>query len=332
MYNFHFSFSFFILLFHTLSFSQITDNSGHNPKRYEIDVIGQYPEIKTNKRELKKIFKLIFGEEQQTISKPFSVLKDSDNNLWFTDQGLSNIVKVENNVGYIPRLLKKGKLNLLSVIDICNFQKEQILFTDSKLNRVYLLDENQKLLKEFSSDHKFNRPTGIAYSSLSKEVYVVETASHCISVFDKRGKYLRSFGRRGSNTGEFNYPTFICVDKLGIIYVIDSLNFRIQIFDKNGKFLNAFGEHGNGTGCFAGPKGIAIDSKGNIYIADALFHAIQIFDKDGNFLYSFGSQGTGNGQFWLPVGIFIDENDVIYVADSYNSRIQIFKLIPKQEY
>jgi len=85
-----------------------------------------------------------------------------------------------------------------------------------------------------------------------------ETGAHRISVLNRKGEIIKRTGSRGNGPGEFNFPTFIWIDKLGNAYVVDSMNFRIQIFNKNGEFVSAFGEIGDATGYFARPKGIAI--------------------------------------------------------------------------
>ena len=291
--------------------------------------VGKFPQDKKDTKILisKKIIDFIFGKKSIRLTKPISLLIDKNNTLWVADQGNRTIIKAENNVGEIPRVFNKGTEDFLSLVGVCLSSDNNILFTDSHLNSVFLFNENNKELKKFNKNAELEQPTGIAYSNITKEIWLVETAAHRISVFNEQGKLIRRLGKRGNNPGEFNYPTFIWIDKLGTIYVVDSLNFRIQIFDITGKLITVFGEQGDGSGNFARPKGIAVDSSGNIYIADALFHVVQIFDSSGNYLYSFGSQGRENGQFWMPAGIFIDEKDTIYVADSYNSRIQIFKLI-----
>ncbi len=287
-------------------------------------------EIPSNNKEntdksVKKTINFFLGKKSPTLKNPVSVVTTQNGILWIADRGFQKILKFKNGKTEIPKAFKKDK-NLSSIIGLC-IADNKLLFTDSRLNSVFSFNEKENTITIFNKTEKINQPTGIAYSPITKEIWVSETAAHRISVFDEHGKLLKTIGKRGKKPGEFNYPTFIWIDNSGIIYVVDSLNFRIQIFDKNGKLIRAFGKFGDGTGCFARPKGIAVDSFGNIYVADALFHAIQIFDKVGNFLYSFGSQGRGEGKFWMPAGIFIDKKDNIYVADTYNSRIQIFKLI-----
>ena len=232
-----------------------------------------------------------------------------------------------NNVGNGPRFIEKKNKNLASLVGICKFHDNEILFTDSYLNKIFLVDVQKKEFSVLNDSLKLNKVTGIAYCELTKQIWVLETDEHRIVILSEKGEIIKKIGSRGSTKGKFNYPTHIWIDKKGNAYVVDAMNFRVQVFNKEGEIISVFGSNGDATGYFASPKGIATDSYGHIYIADALFHVVQVFDIYGNFLYRFGSQGQDEGQFWMPSGIYIDENDKIYVADSYNSRVQIFQLI-----
>ncbi|XP_065908129.1 tripartite motif-containing protein 2-like [Dysidea avara] len=59
---------------------------------------------------------------------------------------------------------------------------------------------------------------------------VAEYANHCISVFDKAGKFLCCFGSEGSADGQFKQPNYVAVSPDGKVYVSDGGNKRIQIF------------------------------------------------------------------------------------------------------
>ncbi|NOX85836.1 MAG: hypothetical protein GXO86_07725 [Chlorobi bacterium] len=274
-----------------------------------------------------RIAEFFFGKKEAIVlSKPISVFAENPDSFWVLDQGLGSLLKVQDGVGEIPQSFHQ---HYTSLVGICALPQGDLLFTESRLNKVFKLnkDESADKLLEFCPAVKLDQPTGIAFSSLKNEVWVVETALHRITVLDLQGKVIRHIGKRGDGPLEFNFPTFLWIDKSGLVYIVDAMNFRVQILNSEGEFISMFGEIGDATGYFSRPKGIATDSFGNIYIVDALFHAVQIFDKNGNFLYYFGGQGRKDGKFWLPTGIFIDDNDFIYVADSYNSRIQVFQLI-----
>ena len=275
-----------------------------------------------------RIGEFIFGKNQALIlSKPISVIAENPESYWVLDQGLGVLLKVQDKVGEIPQPIKE---KYSSLVGICASSYREIFFTDSRVNKIFKLNLDDHKLVEFNPSVELNQPTGIAYSRLNDELWVVETAAHRISVFNRMGEVVRQIGKRGESPGEFNYPTFIWIDKAGVVYIVDSMNFRIQILNSDGELISVFGQIGDATGYFSRPKGIATDSFGNIYVVDALFHAVQIFDKNGNLLYHFGKQGREDGQFWLPTGIFIDDNDYIYISDSYNSRVQVFQLINGQ--
>ncbi len=298
-------------------------------KTYKVKWVNQYPTLKEQKKNSKKgwLTKLILGKRNIIgLTKPIDIVALNPDSYFVLDQANAIIFKINYNEKKIPKKFRKNNFDFSSLVSLSNFRNSEILFTDSRLNKIFKFDESQKMLESLNDEILLDQPTGIAYSEVSKEIWVVETAAHRISVLNEQGQLIKKVGKRGTAPGEFNFPTAIWIDKSGNVYVVDTMNFRIQIFNKEGEIISVFGEIGNATGYFARPKGIATDSYGNIYITDALYHTVQIFDIKGNFLYQFGDQGRGKGQFWMPSGIYIDDNNYIYVADSYNSRIQIFKL------
>jgi DNA-binding beta-propeller fold protein YncE len=296
-----------------------------------ISWVSQYPahkEIAVKKNTAKRVYEfLVQKDKDKGLGRPVSIVGTSPGSFWVLDQGAETIVQVQKKKADIPRAIKKKENYFTSLVSMCPMENGDILFTDSRLNKVFLYGAEDKRLTILNDSMHFQQPTGIAYSKVANEIWVVETNAHRISILNKNGELIRRIGSRGDGEAQFNFPTSICIDKNGEAYVVDAMNFRVQIFDKDGKFVSMFGEAGDGTGSFARPKGIATDTYGNIYVADALFHAVQIFDKSGNFLYSFGKQGREQEEFWMPAGIYIDSKNYIYVADSYNSRIQIFQLI-----
>lgn len=315
-------------------YSQVNRDSISVIESAEVKWVNQFPSLSARKikkdQSFGQILSAIAGSEKGEnleINKPVSVFAESPSLIWITDQGNGSLFSIKDEKISAPKVFSRQKFTGESLVGICSLPGRGILFTDSRLNKVFLLKNDGKSIEDFLDTVSLKQPTGIAFSGKNSEIWVIETAAHRISIFDIKGQKIKSFGSRGTRNGEFNYPTSISIDDSGYAFIVDALNYRIQIFDSSGNFIRTFGEAGNSSGYFAMPKGIATDSYGNIYVSDALFHVVQIFDKWGHFLYSFGSQGRGPGQFWMPSGIFIDRQDNIYVADSYNSRIQIFNLV-----
>ncbi len=295
-----------------------------------IQWIRQFPPVKENKAKLlffKKITELITGKNDQlTLVKPMSVLASNPDTFVVFDQEKGQPFYVKNQQLEFIKCCKKKNLFFPSLVNSSYLTNREMLFTDSRLNKIFYILADQKEVRILNDSLELNQPTGIAYSLIKNEIWVVETGAHRISVLNKKGELIKRIGKRGTGEGEFNYPTSIWIDNDGLAYVIDAMNYRVQIFNKEGEFILSFGKQGDASGYFARPKGIATDSYRNIYITDALFHTVQIFDKEGRFLYHFGEQGREPGQFWMPSGIYIDKSDFIYVSDTYNSRVQIFKI------
>ncbi|NOX90318.1 MAG: 6-bladed beta-propeller [Calditrichaeota bacterium] len=273
-----------------------------------------------------KIMGFIFGSENVRLKRPNGLFIKSDRECFFIDQGTGSLGRIDLETKRLRLVNKTKDLKLYSAVGICKFGEDSVLITDSGLNKVFLFDIAKNRFSVWNDTLKLNRPTGIAYYPPQKAVLIVETGRHRLIILDKNGRIIRIIGKRGKNPGEFNFPTFVWVDKFGTIYVNDSMNFRVQILNFDGRVKQVFGKAGDASGYFARPKGIATDSMGHIFVVDALFHVVQVFDQEGNLLTYFGKQGRGNGEFWMPTDIFIDNNDRIYIADSYNSRIQIFEL------
>lgn len=321
---------FYFHYFANSDFAQISnitkDPDGNTP--FTVEFISQFSTTKDFKKSeglSNRIFNFLFGSAEKRLIKPISMTIIANNSWIIIDQGNNSVMYLQSDKGDFYNL---SKTTFPSPTGICAGSENQIYFTDSYLNKIFMGNISDKKFKILNDSMTLKRPTGIAFVQERKEIWVVETMAHHITVMNLNGMVLRTYGSRGTSPGEFNFPTFIWIDTNGLVYIVDSMNFRIQIMNLDGEIIFYFGETGDATGYFARPKGIATDSYGHIYVVDALFHTVQIFDRDGQFLSNFGQQGREPGQFWLPVGIYIDAYDRIYVADSYNARIQVFQLIP----
>ena len=291
--------------------------------------VGYIPGEKTNPGFFRRALELITGPQPTELNNPVNIHARDPRNCWIINQGDGKVVAYrDGRLATLPAFRKEYAF-MPSLVGICGSLPEGMLISDSRLNSVYLVDWEGRQYHKFNDFINLNRPTGIAYSMNDDEIWVVETGSHRITVFNRNGVRLRVLGKRGNGPLEFNYPTYIWIDDEGKVYIVDSMNYRVQVLNSQGEFITAFGRQGNVTGTFARPRGIATDSEGNIYVVDGLANVVQIFDISGHLLHYFGSQGQGRYQFWMPSGIYIDDNDYIYVSDSYNSRIQIFQAVKK---
>ncbi len=170
----------------------------------------------------------------------------------------------------------------------------------------------------------FTWPTALLVDD-QERLYVSDEAKSTVTVMDKDGNILGSWGETGSDTGQLDRPSSMDFDADGNIVISDTMNHRIQRFSQDGKHLQTIGgEQGDGDGQMNMPWGVAVDEMGDVYVADWRNDRVQKFDAEGNFVMSFGESGDGKGQFNRPASVTVDAHGDIYVADWLNDRVQLF--------
>src|SRR5499427_7204408 len=164
----------------------------------------------------------------------------------------------------------------------------------------------------------FNRPTDVAWD-LAGNVFIADgyNNSRVVKV-DKNGRWVKTWGDRGRDTGQFNILHSIANDAKGNIYVADRTNRRIQVFDPDGKFLRMFtidvpytkevnimaggAPNPNSLAVSGAPWAICITPPPNqvLYSADAVPGRIYKLSLDGKVLGVLGEAGKEPKQFgWI---------------------------------
>jgi DNA-binding beta-propeller fold protein YncE len=258
---------------------------------------------------------------------PVAVATGRDGRIAVADLGRAVVhVYVPGDRSY-RQLSGAGRERLVAPVGVAFDDELTLYVTDSSGKLLaFAPDGSLKYVRGSAGETPLQRPTGITFCSGSGAIYVVDTLASRVHAFARNGSLLFSFGERGEQSGQFNFPTHAFCSAAGEIFVADSLNFRIQVFDGRGAFRAAFGRHGDGSGDLAMPKGVAVDRDGVIYVVDAMFDNVQLFNRQGDFLLTLGQRGTGFGEFWLPSGAFINEKGELYVCDTYNRRVQVFRV------
>jgi DNA-binding beta-propeller fold protein YncE len=273
---------------------------------------------------------LIGDEKDERLRRPNGILADLEGNIYVADSE-QRIIFVFDQKKKALRFLGFG--SLAGPVGLAIDSKRGIIFvSDSRLKKVMGFDKNtDKNLMTVGSLGEFQSPSGMVYDDERDRLYVSDTRAHIIKVFDKDGKFLFTIGKHGNKDGEFNFPSYLALDRRGRLYVVDGFNFRVQIFDSDGKFISKFGKLGDASGSFSRPNGIGVDSEGHIYVADGAFNNFQIFNEEGKLLLWIGHTGKKPGGFYLPSGLFVDSKDRIYVSDTFNRRVQVFQYLSEKK-
>ena len=152
-------------------------------------------------------------------------------------------------------------------------------------------------------------PRGITFNASNGKVYVVDTVNSRCQVLNSDLTFFSTFGKTGTDKGQFADPCGVTCDSTGKVYVADSRNHRIQVFTAEGVFLRMFGRRGQRAGELDFPAGVSIDSNDMVYVSESSNRRVSVFTSEGQFVTSFG-------EFRRPYGLALDTSGVVYVCDS----------------
>ena len=205
-----------------------------------------------------------------------------------------------------------------------------------------------------AEDGRFRQVTDVAFGP-EGDIFISDGYINSrIAKADKDGNWIKSWGNRGTNPGEFNTPHNIAADAKGNVYVADRGNRRIQVFDSEGKFLriitvdvpfdeNARPAIGNKpdlktyqqvqTFVPGAPWTVCITPPPNqvLFTSDAYPGRVYKLSLDGKVLGVLGQSGKQLKQFGWIHGIACPSENEIYVAELLNWRVQKLILHPKQQ-
>lgn len=171
-------------------------------------------------------------------------------------------------------------------------------------------------------DFKFGLVTAVA-TDKDDNLFVFHRGKNTIAVFDKTGKFLRSWGDNLVTTAHG-----LRLDPDGNVWTTDIGNHLVTKYDPNGKVLLTLGtknKKGATTDTFNKPADIAFTPAGDVYVADGYGNSRVVkFSREGKYLLEWGTKGKAPGQFNLPHAIFLDAKGRVYVGDRENNRIQVF--------
>ena len=171
----------------------------------------------------------------------------------------------------------------------------------------------------------FVEATSVAVDG-SDNVWVFNRGPHPVIVFDRDGKFLRSWGE-----GLIRRAHGIGIGPDGTVWLTDDLHHTIRQFTPAGTLRLTLGDPDQASTLHGGkpfnrPTHSAVCPKtGDVYISDGYGNSrVHKFDPKGRHLLSWGEPGTDPGCFNVPHNIATDAAGLVYVADRENSRVQIF--------
>jgi hypothetical protein len=169
----------------------------------------------------------------------------------------------------------------------------------------------------------FNRPTDIAWDAQGNMFISDAYTNARIVKLDRTGRFIKTWGAKGSGPGQFDMPESVAVDAQGNVYVADLGNKRIQIFDNDGNFKSEI----SGVGA---PVAICISPGRHQYLYSSNSNPpdsmdggeIYRMELDGKVLGKFGAAGKLVKQFGSANEIDCRSTNTLYVGEVTNWRVQ----------
>jgi hypothetical protein len=169
----------------------------------------------------------------------------------------------------------------------------------------------------------FNRPTDVVWDAAGNIFVSDGYGNSRIGKYNANGKFIKSWGVKGTETGQFDTPLSLATDAQGNLYVADRGNKRIQIFTGDGTFKSQI----NGVGS---PWAICISPGQHQYLYSSNSNdtgnldngEIYKLELDGKILGKFGRAGKLPKEFGTVNSIDCRNPNELYVGETLNFRVQ----------
>ncbi|SRR5579883_219726 len=264
-----------------------------------------------------------------TMGPPASVRFDSKGHLWVLNRGPQPILEFDEN-GKFLRSLGEGMFTRTHGLRLD--AEGNIWATDVGAHIVVKLSpQGQTLLtigtkgqagdwNEAAQSRHFTEPNDVALGR-NGDIFVVQghtpgRGDPRVLKFDKDGRFLKTWGGKGTEPGKFEVAHGIAVDAKGLLWVADRENQRIQVFDQDGGFVREIK--------YAGlPCGLDIGER-YIYMVNGFAGQLLRLDLNGNVLATTGRPGKDLGEFGEAHFVAVSPKGEIFVADTVKPALHKF--------
>ena len=196
---------------------------------------------------------------------------------------------------------------------------DNIWTTDNKLHVLRKFSPKGELLVTVgeagvgaADETHFRSPDDIGFSSKG-ELFIADAGNGRIVRLSADGKYINSWGAKGTGDGEFAAAHGLTVDSRDRVIVADRGNNRVQVFSTDGKHLATWSGFGNPFGVLA--------TGDTVIVSDGDAHRLIVLSlNDGREVARWGDPGTVQ----LPHLMATMRDGRLLVTEVNGKRVQIF--------
>jgi hypothetical protein len=173
----------------------------------------------------------------------------------------------------------------------------------------------------------FVRTGGVAWDK-DGNIYVADgvaigAGNARVAKFDKDGHFIKSWGQRGSDVGQFNSLRGIALDAQGNVYVADAGNKRIQVFDGDGNPKAQIANVGTPAAICITPGAHQYLYTSNSNDGESLDNGeIYKLELDGKIVGKFGRAGRLPKEFNMVNAIDCRSDNELLIGELANWRVQ----------
>ena len=199
---------------------------------------------------------------QGQFRDPFGVTYLNDDEILITDTGNRRITQINIQTGTVVttlgRAVEEGGFHF--PFDVCLDEERRIVVTEIFSGRIQVMSREGETISIFGNigPEKLNLP--MCCLPYKDKFFISDGRDDCIKAFDKSGTFLRKFGKRGDQDGQFIHPNGLLIDSFNNLLVCDRRNNRVQQFSLDGRFAGKSITH------LPHPHGIAATPDGHILV------------------------------------------------------------------
>jgi hypothetical protein len=262
---------------------------------------------------------------------------DPQDNIWVVDQGSTNVIKFDSEGRFLMVLSRKPE-----AISVRPFARQNAPAPQAPQNAEGRGGRGGGAAAGAEGGGRLPPPGGpgagipgdnfvrtadVAWDK-SGNIYVADGVTMNggnarVAKFDKDGHFIKSWGSRGSETGQFNSLRGIALDAQGNVYVADAGNKRIQVFSDDGTYKSSFTTVGT-------PYAICITPGAHQYLYSSNSNDPETLDNgeiykaelDGRVVGKFGRAGKLPKEFGTVNAIDCRSENELYVGELINWRVQ----------